>query len=405
MTQFAYQVRDAAGRADSGTLTAGSVSEAARTLRGDGNTIVSLKETGARPAQPAADQPVRARVRRDDVVFFANQLAVMVDTGVPLSDALDSIAEQTVQPGFKSVVCDISERVKGGQELSAALAHYPKAFGHLFVAMVKASEASGTLGKMLQRVAAYLHQQRTVIKRVKGALAYPVGMLGFCVLIVVLMLAFVLPRFEAIYAGKKAALPLPTRMLLGLSNGIVSYWFIIVPVLAGLVTVALLLLRRPEGRKFLDGFRLNIPLMGSMFRKACLARSLRTLATMISTGVGVLDAIEIAAGVCGNYHFDRMWRDLADRLRQGSALADEMRKTRLIPPSVTQMVSAGERTGKLAMVLDRVAVFCEEDLDTAIRTSTSFIEPVMIVVMGLLVGGIALALLLPIFSLSKIVAN
>jgi type IV pilus assembly protein PilC len=282
---------------------------------------------------------------------------------------------------------------------------HPKVFGELFTSMVRASEASGTMGKMLQRVSKYLEQQRAVRRRVKGAVAYPIAMLGFCIAVVVALLVFVLPRFEKIYANKQAALPMPTQLLLSLSKAMVNYWYLIILGLGLIVTGVYLFFRRPEGKVVLDAIRLRLPILGPMFRKSSLSRSLRTLATMIQTGVSVLDAIDITADVSGNHQFARAWRELAERLKNGSNLAEEMAKQPLIPRSVTQMVAAGDRTGKLGMVLERVSDFCEEELDTAVRTATSFVEPAMIIIMGGVVGGIAMALLLPVFSLSKVMSH
>jgi len=407
MPKFQYQVRDARGAPATGVLNAADINEASRTLRSEGNVIVDLREQPGdqAKAQQQAAPTSKARAKRDDVIFFANQLAVMVDTGVPLVDSLDAIAENVRHENFRAVLTDISDQVKAGVDFSTALRRYPRIFSRLFVAMVKASEASGTMGKMLRRVADYLEKQRQIRRRVKGALAYPLAMLGFCVLVVTGMLVFVLPRFEKIYAGKSAVLPAPTRFLLGISAFVSGYWYVILGVLGALAVGAWMFLRRPNGKIFLDSLSLKLPVLGPMFRKACLARSLRTLATMVASGVSVLDALQIAAEVAGNVHYDCIWRSLCERLKGGARLSEEMARVPLIPACVSQMVAAGERTGQLATVLERVSGFCEEDLDTAVRTATSFIEPAMIVVMGMVVGGIALALLLPVFSLSSVVAS
>jgi len=393
MPKFEYQVRDARGGTATGTLSAADVTEASRLLRGEGHVIIDLHERrgSASGEEAPAIVPAKVRAKRDDVIFFANQLAVMVDTGVPLSDAIDSIAENAEHDRFKQVIEGVSDQVKSGVEFSAALGRYPRVFDRLFVAMVKASEVSGTLGTMLQRAAAHMEAQRAVRRRVKGAMAYPLAMLGFCVLVVIGMLLFILPRFAKIYEGKSAALPLPTRALLALSGAVTHHYLIILAVLTAAGAAAYVLLTRPE--------------IGPMYRKACLARSLRTLATMVATGVSMLESIRLAAEVTGSIEFGGVWRALEEKLKEGASLSEEMRRFPLMPPPVCQMVAAGERTGKLAPVLDRVAGFCEEDLDTAIKTATSFIEPLMIVVMGVIVGGIAMALLLPVFSLSKVVAS
>ena len=244
MPRFAYQTRDASGQSHTGVLEALSLDDATRMLRRPGAIVVDVRPQG--PASTFAAPP--RRVRHDEIIFFANQLAVMVDTGVNLTEALDSIAEQSENLALKAVVRDLSDEVKGGTEFSAALEKYPKIFNGLFVALMKASEASGTMGQMLQRVSDYMTQEREIRKRIKGAMTYPVCMLIFCVLVVVAMLVFVLPRFQKIYAGKSAVLPLPTRLLLGLSSAIVTYWPFILVGLAGLAFGLYLYFRSPGGR-------------------------------------------------------------------------------------------------------------------------------------------------------------
>ncbi len=381
MAQFVYQVRDSRGLTGSGVLNASDLAEASRQLRSEGNVIIDLREQSVSPESAGTVRTRKVRARHEEIIFFANQLAVMVDTGVPLPDALDCIAEQVDSIDFRDVVADLADQVKSGVDFSSALNRYPKIFGKLFVAMVRASEASGMMGKMLQRVAQYLQRQQEIRRQVKGAATYPIAMLGFCVAVVVAMLVFILPRFEKIYAGKSAVLPLPTRFLLALSNGLVNYWMYIIVALAAVAAGCYWYFRKPDGKITLDRIRINMPILGSMFRRSALARSLRTLSTMISAGVSMLDALTITAEVSGNIFFSRIWTSLGERIKEGASLSDEMLKRPLIPRSVTQMVAAGEQTGRLGPVMDRLAGFCEQDLETSIKTVTSFIEPVMIVVM------------------------
>ena len=404
MPKFLYQCRDGSGRSDSGVLTAGDISEASRLLRRDGKAIVSLKEETAREAAATSGQPLK-KVRHDDIIYFATQLAVMVDTGVPLPEALDAISEQTDHSGVKALVEGLSDDVKGGVAFSATLDKHPKVFNTLFVALMRASEASGTMGQMLQRVSDYMVQERETRNRVKGAMTYPICMLSFCAVVVVALLTFVLPKFEKIYAGKGAALPAPTQMLLSLSNFIVGYWPLLLLAIAGGVVGLVMYARTSAGRIALDHLRIKLPVIGPMYRKMYMARSLRTMATMVSTGVSMLEGLAITAEAAGNHYFSQIWLDLSERVKEGSTLADQMYGCKLIPRTVSQMIGAGERTGQLGLVMNRVAQFCEDDLKVAVKTITSLIEPVMIVVMGLLVGGIAMALLLPIFSISRVVAH
>jgi type IV pilus assembly protein PilC len=400
-----YQVRDAAGRSNSGAVTAVSADAATQMLRKDGKIVVSLREESAAATDlDVADVRTR-RIRKDDVIFFCSQLAVMVDTGVTLPDALDSIAEQTIHEDFRAVVQDLSEQVKSGVEFSVALSQYPQTFSTLFVAMMKVAEKSGTMGQMLQRISEYMEQERETTKKIKGAMIYPVCLLGFCVLVVIGLLVFVMPRFEKIYAGKGAALPAPTRFLLAISNGMIEYWPYLLAALIAAVVGAIVCIRRESGKMFLDRMRLNLPVLGGMYRKAYLARSMRTMGTMVAAGVSMLDMLQLTAQVAGNRCYAKIWNDLMDRVSEGSSLSEQLFACSLIPRTVTQMIAAGEKTGKLNVVMNRVAAFCEADLRVSVKSMTNMIEPIMIVVMGLIVGGIAIALLLPVFSISRVMAH
>ena len=354
-------------------------------------------------APPPNIRAARVKVRRDEVIFFTTQLAVMVETGVTLSEALDAIAEQITEPVFKAIVSDLSAQVKAGVEFSAALEKYPRVFTRMFVALMRASEASGQMGTMLMRASEYMGQERETLKKIRGAMIYPMCMMVFCTLVVISLLVFILPRFEKIYAGKGALLPLPTRLLLGLSHGMTDYWFLVIPAITGLGVGLFFFSRSPAGKDMMDTVRIRLPLVGAMYRKAYLARGLRTLGTMISTGVALLEGLEITSRIAGNRHFQAIWQAVAEQIEQGGSITDELVKHPLVPGTITHMIAAGERTGQLANVMNRVADFCEADVKIAVKSVTSLVEPLMIIMMGVIIGGIAMALLLPVFSMSKLV--
>ncbi|MFW6154788.1 MAG: type II secretion system F family protein [Planctomycetota bacterium] len=402
MPNFVYNVRDAAGSSTSGVIDAPSLDEAGRMLRRDRKVIVDLHPQGYQ-AVAMGSRP--KKVRLDDVVFFSNQLAVMVDTGVPLLEALDGIAEQTSHSGLRAMVSQIANDVRAGTQFSEALARFPKVFDSLFVSMIQASEASGTMGPALERMCAYLRGQREIRSQVRGAMLYPVGILIFSVCILTAMLIFVLPRFEKIYAAKKAALPAATRVLLGASDALLAYW----PWILGGLVVAVVggwrFFKTERGGYAVDRMRLRLPLVGDLYQKVYISRSFRTLATMLSSGVELLDAIGIAAAVVGNRLHREMWLGIAEGLREGRTLADEVSAAPLIPRSMAQMISSGDRSGRVSDVLNRIADFCDNDVRVGVKALTSLIEPAMIVLMGLIVGGIAMALLLPVFSINKVVGQ
>jgi len=404
MPRYAYQVRDRTGRTESGVLAAEDLLDATRGFRRDGKIVVSMREETA--AVSNARRPARrGKVKKDEIIYFATQLAVMVDTGVPLSEALDAIADAAEEPAFQAVVSDLAEQVKGGIEFSKALERHPKQFSPLFVALMRASEASGTMGQMLQRLSEYLENERATRKRIKGALTYPAAMVCFCVTVVIAMLVFIMPRFEKIYSSKGAVLPAPTRILLAVSRSLADYWAFYLLGICGAVTAGWMYLRTPAGRRFMDKLRIELPVIGQMYRITYLARSLRTMAAMVSAGVSMLEGLDITAQVAENYYYRKIWLGLADGVKEGCTLSEQLSKFSLVPATVSQMIAAGERTGRLAKVMNRVAGFCEEELRVSARTVTGMIEPLMVVVMGAVIGAVALALLLPVFSIAKVVAR
>ncbi len=405
MPKFAYKTEDRFGQRQSGSLSADSPRHAADTLRARGDDVADIRREFD-PADVSALPPVPPkRLSRDDIVFFVTQLSVMVDTGVPLDEALGAIGSQSDHSGLQALVTDIAEQVRGGVELSAALAKHPKHFDELFLALIQAAEATGRMGEMLSRAAEYMESDRETRRKVRGAMIYPACMLGFCFLTVLALMIFILPRFEKIYSGKGAVLPLPTRILLATSSVITGYWPLLLLGFGGVVGGCWWYFRTPDGRIVLDRIRLHVPVMGGMYRKAALARSLRTMATMVTSGVSMLEGLAITAKAAGNHFYARIWTELAESVQEGCGLSEKLFDYDLIPRTVTQMIDAGERTGRLGEVMNRIAHHCEEELNVAIKAMTTMIEPVMIIIMGLVIGGIALALLLPVFSIAQVVAH
>ena len=402
MPSFVYQVKDASGGSSTGLLQAPSIDDASRMLRGDGKIVVDLHEQSRMASAPSARL---RRVRPDDILYVTNQITVMVETGVPLTEALDGIVEQTTHTGVKAVIGDIAEQVKSGVEFSTALARHPKHFGDLYVNLVRASEVSGTMGTMLERLCQYQRAQRETRKQIRGAMLYPAVLLSFSVLVLVAMMTFVLPRFESIYGGKSAVLPLPTRLLLGTSRFMIQNGVLLAILTAGTIMGLAWYLRSPPGKAMMDKIRLRLPVLGPLYEQIYISRSMRTLATMLASGVSVLDGIHITAAVVGHIQFRDMWLAVGERLKEGRTLTEQMMASPLIPRNVAQMVASGEKTGKLPSVMNRIADFCDSDLKIGIKSMTALIEPVMIMIMGAIVGGIAISLLLPIFSISKVVAH
>ncbi len=405
MARFKYKARDGRGELVTGVLNATSVEDVGRLLQTDGKFVVQIEKA---KDEVKRDQPVAAgsgKIRRHEVITFAHQLAVMVDTGVPISEALECVAQQSENEAFRAVLKDISDQVQAGNDLSSALKSHPKVFPTVMTSLVRASEVSGTMGKMLDRVSGYLSKEMQTAKKIRGALTYPAFMLAMVVTVTTFLLIFVLPKFAGIYQARETALPLPTQLLMGVSDNLMTHWSLwlggIIMSVAGLYFAA----GTPSGMRFFDYVKLHAPIIGSLFNKLYLTRSCRTMGTMVSAGVPILDMIEIVREVTSNVLYEDLWNDADNRLRQGSQLSDSLFDSPLIPRSVAQMVYSGERSGRIGDVMERIAEYTENDFDEQIKTTTSLIEPIMTAAMGGIIGFVAIALLLPIFSVGKVVSG
>jgi len=293
--------------------------------------------------------------------------------------------------------------VESGKQFSDALLRYPKSFSPLYINMVKASELSGGFSKMLDKIAAYLTQQIETTQQVRGAMIYP-GIIGTMAIgTTIFLLTFVLPRFMTIFAGKENALPAPTKLLLALSNFMVNYWYILLAAVIAGVWGFILMLRTDWGRLWFDKTKLTIPLFKKLFRALYISRSLHTMGQLINAGVPMLDTIQITAEISGNTLYRRMWRAVYGAVKQGKKISMPLNKSPLLPRSVVQMIGAGEESGKLGEVLDEVSEFYSRELKAVIKSVTAMIEPLMIVLMGSIVGFIAMSIILPIFKLSQLV--
>jgi type IV pilus assembly protein PilC len=405
-TTYQYVARDQAGGSLTGEIAAANETEAARRLRDEGKFVVRLDAQAARAGHRADAPSVRTgRVKKVEVIYFASQMAIMVETGVPVADALDGIIRQTSPGPFKRVLTELLRQVEGGSQFSEALARHPKVFGSMFINLVRASEMSGRLGETLSSVAAYMTRQREIVAKVRGALIYPMVLVAMSIGMVVFLMTYMLPKFIIIYKGKMDLLPRPTKILIAISNFMVDYWWAWSGALALIIVGMLLSLRTVRGRRIRDWLALHAPLIGPMYSKTLVTRSLQTIGTLTDSGVSVLDTISITRRIIRNSYFRELWDRIDTSLQRGQQLSAPMYSTKLFPRPIVQMIEAGERSGKVGMVMRKVSVFLEEELEHTIRSTTRMIEPIMISLMGVIVGSIAIAMLLPIFSMSKVVAH
>jgi type IV pilus assembly protein PilC len=345
------------------------------------------------------------RLKRGELVQVCAQLSVMLETGVTVSDALDCIARQADRPQVKQVLEEVAASVGRGEDFSTALGRQPGSFPQILVALVRASEKGGMLSRMIERANGYLRDEQEIIRKVRGALIYPGIMFSFALLTCVFMLAFIMPRFTVLYRGKEHLLPAPTKALLWMSGLITSHW----PYLLIGTAVALFFgwqwTRSEGGRQIVHRLQLRLPLVGAMYRKLHLSRGLRMIGTLAGAGVGLVDCVENAEQLAGNREYARLWNGMGSRISQGMPFSEALRMSALVPPSVAQMLHSGETAGKLASVTERVAEHAETELKEAITEVTRYIEPLMIVVMGALIGGMTLAMLLPVFTVSRVMVQ
>jgi type IV pilus assembly protein PilC len=340
---------------------------------------------------------------RKDILNFTNQLAVMVRAGISLQDALESIGQQNDNQKFRQIIMDLKNRIEGGQSFSQALAEHPNTFTDLYINMVAAAEISGSLSSMLQKLAEYLDSEAETRSQVKGAMVYPIIIAFMAVVVTTFLLCFVLPRFTAIFAGKEHLLPTPTKILMATSAFLRGYWYIIIPAIGAAFWSFWYFTGTTVGRLWWDKTKLSLPLIKTLCRSLYITRSLHTMGVLTRAGVPILNTISITAQISGNVLYKNMWLGVYEEVRQGRKIASSLGQYNLMPSNVVQMIRSGEESGTMSDVLRDVSNFYARELKTVIKTVTSMIEPLMIVMMGLVVGFIAMSIILPIFKMSSVV--
>jgi len=396
MQTFVYNAKDRLGHLHDGSIEAATEEEARDLLAVDGMQLLSIEED-----EPLGFSFLGNRISRKDIIYLASQLSIMVETGINLSTALAGIAEQEKNPNFKALLIDLKHEVDAGEDFSTALARYPQHFDTTFVSLIRASEKTGLMGEMLDRISIYLRKQSDTAAKVRGALAYPAVMAVLAVGVTIFLLTFVLPRFEPLFARKGVKLPATTVIMMTASDILMNYWHLWLPGLIAAAVSFYFFRRTPTGKQFIDYVKINFPLIGGMVRKVTISRSLSTLGTLVRSDVPMLQALELTSEVCNNTYYAKLWDKVISKVTAGNQIHEALRSSDLIPSTIVQMIAAGEETGRLDDVLDKVSAHCESEVDLSIKTTTSLIEPLLISAMGLIVGGIALGLLMPIFSLSR----
>jgi type IV pilus assembly protein PilC len=403
MYNFAYQARDAAGRMTAGIQEALNEDNAVNTLMARGLMVLSIQQKSVVKAARG-----KAKVADSDLVLFTRQLATMVDAGLPLVSCLTALFEQAdpkKQAGLRRVVGEISALVQTGESFYDSIVKHPQVFSRLYTAMIKAGESGGLLAEILDRLASFLESASRLTKKVKSAMTYPVIVICIALGITTFLIVKVVPIFGEIFADFGAKLPGPTQFLLDVSDFMRGYWWAIILMIGGVFFGIRTFLRTERGRQSWDKWKLKLPVFGPLVHKIAMTRFARTFAQLIRSGVPILEVMEIVGDTSGNYVIEEAIKKVSIDVEKGDHLTASLSRQPIFPPMLVRMVGAGESTGKIDVMLEKMADFWDEEIEALLNALTSLIEPLLIVVLGVIVGGIVIALFLPIFKMSDVVSG
>ena len=400
---FAYQARDSSGKTTSGIQEALNEENAINTLMARGLMVLSIQQkAGGKATTP------RGNVSDTDLVLFTRQLATMVDAGLPLVTGLTALFEQSdprKQAGLRRVVGEVSALVQQGDSFNEAISKHPKVFARLYISMVKAGETGGMLAETLDRLATFLESAARLKKKVKSAMTYPVIVITIAFGITAFLIIKIVPIFGTIFADFGAKLPAPTQFLIDLSDFIRAKWWIIIIIMAGIFYGIRTFLRTDGGARAWDRWKLKLPILGPLSHKIAMTRFARTFAQLIRSGVPILEVMAIVGQTAGNLSVEDAIKAVGLEVEKGDNLAAAMSRQPIFPPMLVRMVSAGEATGKIDTMLEKMADFWDEEIEALLDALTSLIEPILICFLGVVVGGIVIAMFLPIFKLSDVVSK
>jgi type IV pilus assembly protein PilC len=403
MAVFTYEARGADGKKVDGSVKAADRNAAIDQIKKKNLTVVNVTEdSGLAAKRTLFGRPPRAKVKTKDICILTRQLSTMISAGIPLLESLEILCEQASDPGFRRVMDRIIERVRSGTDFSTALGEHPKIFSHIFVNMIKAGEVSGNLDVILTRLAEYLEAIEEIKREVKAAMVYPTVSLVMILSITAGLVVGIVPKFKVIFdqLGMKE-LPPVTQVLLDISMFLQNYWYIALLGTIGFTVGFVMFKRSKGGKKVWHKFLLTMPIFGQLVRKVAISRFSRTFSTLIQSGVPMLGALDIVAGTAGNVIIEEAVLKAKDAVSRGETLGEPLAATKVFPPMVTRMIAIGEKTGALEKLLAKISEFYDAEVKAAVKSLTSLIEPLMIGIMGLLVGGIVLAIFMPIIKLQQ----
>jgi len=400
-TTFDYKVRDRSGTLQTGQLIGDSETLVLQRLREMGMTPVEVKKAGTGLRLEINLRP--GRVKLKDLAVFSRQFATMVNSGLPILRALAILGDQTENKELERVLTQVRVDVEQGQSLSGAMEKHRKAFNDLYIAMVKTGETGGVLDTVLLRVADNIEREVELRRKIKSAMTYPLVVVILVTFILAAMLLFVVPQFETIYAQLGGKLPLPTRILLGVSQALRNYWYLFMGFVAASVFALRRYKRTERGRATVDAAKLKIPIFGQLFRKTALARFSSTLGMLLRSGVPILQALDIVADTVNNKVISKAVVDVQGSVREGESIAKPLSRHAVFPPMVVQMLAVGEETGAVDTMLDKVAEFYNSEVSASVDALTSLIEPLLIAIVGGAVGAAVIALYMPMFNIINLI--
>lgn len=403
MITFAYQARDASGKIVHGVAEAVNEENAINTLMAQGLMVLSIQQRAVRSAASRTK-----KISETDLVLFTRQLATMVDAGLPLISALTALYEQSDprrQAGLRAVIGEVVSRVQQGDSFNEAISKHPHVFSRLYISMARAGETGGMLADILDRLAGFLEASARLRKKVKSAMTYPAVVICIAIAVTTFLIVKVVPVFGEIFAEFGEGLPAPTRILLDISDFIRGSWYWLIAIIGGAIFGARYFLRTTQGREIWERTQLKLPVFGPLIHKICMSRFARTFAQLIRSGVPILEVMSIVSETAGNILVERAIRSVSADVEKGDSLAVALTRQPIFPPMMLRMVSAGEATGKIDAMLEKMADFWDEEIEAMLNALTSLIEPFLIVFLGIVVGGIVIAMFLPIFKLNDVVSG
>jgi type IV pilus assembly protein PilC len=400
---YAYKAKDRSGQIISGNIEGDTATAVVAKLRQMGYTVLNVNERAEKAAMKI--QLFKKKVKLKDVAIFCRQFATMINSGLSLTKSLNILAEQTENPALADLISQIQKDVEAGQTLSDAIGKHSNVFSGLFINMVKAGETGGVLDEVLMRVAEHYENEVALKARIKSAMTYPIVMFVMSMLILFAMLTFVVPVFVNMFAQLGGDLPLPTKMLVVVSGAIRGYWYIWIGSIVSIRYGVKAYKKTPHGRLTFDKLKLRLPVFGKLNSRLAIARFTRTFGTLVSSGVPILQALEIVADTADNEIVSRAVKSTRVSIKEGETIAKPLAQSPIFPPMVVQMISVGEETGALDTMLKKIADFYEEEVATMVESLTSLLEPLMIGFLGIIIGGIIISLYLPMFKMITLMQN